>query len=217
MVGPASLPLREYLLTLRRGMHLDGAAVVGVPRKLVRAALVVAGTVGLRLAPAALDMLERGSTADPAPFARLLGRTPRPVAAFIAPHEARSVRDEAALAVAVPVLRGAISALWLWSAWVSAFIYPHAQSLALLDALGLHGRVAWAALWAGVAVDIGCGVAMWHRPARRLLYGLQAVVVLAYTALVSWAQPAFWTHPFGPLAKNLPILAAILLLRAVDR
>jgi hypothetical protein len=29
-------------------------------------------------------------------------------------------------------------------------------------------------------------------------------------------MPEFWLHPFGPLSKNLPLCAAILLLWALD-
>ncbi|MNR59357.1 hypothetical protein D3C85_1805990 [compost metagenome] len=41
---------------------------------------------------------------------------------------------------------------------------------------------------------------------------VQGAVVLLYSLLLSLVEPAFWAHPFGPLTKNLPVLALILLL-----
>lgn len=37
-------------------------------------------------------------------------------------------------------------------------------------------------------------------------------MVLFYSLLLSLIDPGFWGHPFGPLTKNLPVLALILLL-----
>jgi hypothetical protein len=34
-------------------------------------------------------------------------------------------------------------------------------------------------------------------------------VIVAYTIISSIALPEFWAHPFGPLLKNLPMIAAI--------
>ena len=36
------------------------------------------------------------------------------------------------------------------------------------------------------------------------------------TLLASAVEPAWWLHPFGPLAKNVPIAAALLLLWRQD-
>jgi hypothetical protein len=50
-----------------------------------------------------------------------------------------------------------------------------------------------------------------HR-AQKALWGAQALLVLFYTAVITWRLPEFWLHPYGPIVKNLPILAALLLL-----
>jgi len=49
---------------------------------------------------------------------------------------------------------------------------------------------------------------------RRALWIFQFLLVLAYTAIITVALPEQWLHPYGPVAKNLPILAAIALLYA---
>jgi hypothetical protein len=38
---------------------------------------------------------------------------------------------------------------------------------------------------------------------------MQALLIVAYTAIISVRLPGFWLHPYGPLTKNLPLLAAI--------
>jgi hypothetical protein len=40
--------------------------------------------------------------------------------------------------------------------------------------------------------------------------------VLAYTAIISWRLPGLWLEPFGPVAKNLPVLALLLALRELE-
>jgi len=217
MVGPVPLALRDYLGALRAALGRGRARVLAVPPGLARAAAALGGRLGLPVTREALDMLERDNVADAAPFARLLGRPPRAPQAFVATHEAGAARRHALLAVLLPPLRASVSLLWLWSAFVSAFVYPHEQSLALLGALGLGGAAAWAAFGAGIAVDALLGLAMWRRRWRPAVYALQIATVLGYTLLISVGLPAFWAHPFAPLAKNVPLLAALVLLEALDR
>jgi hypothetical protein len=37
-----------------------------------------------------------------------------------------------------------------------------------------------------------------------------------YTVVIAWKLPEFLVHPYGPLTKNLPMLAAIWLLYALE-
>ena len=46
---------------------------------------------------------------------------------------------------------------------------------------------------------------------------MSIVVVLGYTLIVTAALPELWLHPFGPLLKNLPILAGLMLLFYLER
>ena len=74
------------------------------------------------------------------------------------------------------------------------------------------------ALLAGaVVLDLALGVlTLWPRRPR-WLWTAQIALVLVYTAIITWALPALWLEPFGPVAKNVPILAMLLLLRQMDR
>jgi hypothetical protein len=53
---------------------------------------------------------------------------------------------------------------------------------------------------------------------RRLwLWRAQLCVIIGYTALITIWLPGFWLHPFGPVVKNLPMLAAIYALHELER
>ena len=212
-VGPEPLNLREYLGRLRAGLGLRPAPFLGLPPRLVAGA----SRLGIGSGDAdALRMLEAGSAADSTAFTQLLGHAPRDARNFIAPHEAADARTAAGVTVFAPVLRFALALMWLWAAVVSAGLFPVGESLAMLARVGLTGTVAQVALYGACALDLALGVAtlVVH---RRRLWTLQALLVLGYTAIITVFLPQQWLHPFGPVVKNVPILAAILLMRALER
>src|SRR5258707_666537 len=61
-------------------------------------------------------------------------------------------------------------------------------------------------------IDMLLGAALILRWRPRRLAVVQIAIVLLYTAGLTWARPALWADPFGPLLKNLPILVAIAIL-----
>jgi len=99
---------------------------------------------------------------------------------------------------------------------LSLGIFPKDQSLALLAALGVHGTFADVLLYGAAGLDLALGLALLIGPRRRWLWGAQAALIAGYTVLISVWLPAFWLHPFGPILKNLPLLAAIAMLWALE-
>ncbi len=87
---------------------------------------------------------------------------------------------------------------------------------ALLAGLGLTGRSALTVTWAGAALDILIGLALWRAKWRRQILVAQLAVMVVYTMLATVALPALWADPFGPLLKNLAVLAATLALLAIE-
>jgi hypothetical protein len=51
---------------------------------------------------------------------------------------------------------------------------------------------------------------------RRVLWLVQMMLIVGYTIIISIGLPEFWLHPYGPILKNLPMLAAIYLLYALE-
>lgn len=216
LVGPAPRSLRGVLRDLRAGLGLPPAPEVSVPAPLVGVAAAVADRLpGALFGRDAWRMLSRGNTADAVDTRRLLGRAPRPVADFVEPALAEPLRQRARLALAVPLLRVALAALWIWTAVVSFGLYPVEASLALLAQAGVPAALRPAALHGAAALDLLLGLATLaplSPRAQRRLWAAQALLVVAYTAVITLRLPEHWLHPYGPVSKNLPILAALALL-----
>jgi uncharacterized protein YbjT (DUF2867 family) len=200
-VGAREVQLREWLCILRGQMQLGQPRFVEIPRWL------------LPLDRETREMLDRGNTAPAEGIRRALGRPPRAPEDFIDPEESRAVRLRARLDWLLPVLRASIALVWIGSGIVSLGLYPVEESLAMLARVGLESRLV---LYGAAFVDIAIGVAIFAVRRRRCLWRLQIVLIVVYSAVVAIGLPELWLHPFGPLLKNLPMLAAIVALHELE-
>jgi uncharacterized protein YbjT (DUF2867 family) len=219
MVGPAPTTLRAFLADLRRAMGLGAPKFVNVPMVAMRWFARLGGRLGLMLDEAALSMLQRGNTGDAKPLCELLGRAPRPPAAFVDRASAHATRAMATLGWLLPILRVSIAMVWIIAGVVSLGLYPVEESLALLARTHLTGSLANVALYGAAVLDLVLGAATLLSALlipmgipRRALWLAQIALIVVYTAIITVALPELWFHPFGPVAKNLPLLAALLLL-----
>ena len=215
-VGPRALPLRDYLQVFKRAACI-GRYFAAIPMAPMRRLAALAPRLRLPFDADALAMLEAGSTADPDSFRRWLGRQARDPDDFIEPQAADAMRHKAVLAWALPLMRVALAAMWLATAVVSLWVYPREDSLAMLAQVGLHGTLANAALWAGTLCDLALGLGILWPRTRTPAYALQIALVAGYTVIISLWLPEQWAHPFGPVLKNLPLLAMTLALLMLDR
>lgn len=222
VVGPKPQTLRSYLQALRQGMGMPPAPEITVPEAVMEfAARLGERLPGALLNRAAWTMLQRGNTADAATLTRLLRRPPRGAANFIASEDAGGLRLRLQLVWLLPLLRLSLALVWIVTGLVSLGLYPVADSYALLARAGVSAHLQPWALYGAAALDVAFGVAtLW--PQRRLawrrwLWAVQAALVLSYTAIITVRLPEFWLHPYGPLSKNLPMLAVLLLLWCLDR
>ncbi len=209
LVGPRRMSLAEYLHTLRRGMGAGPALILPLPLPLARPlAWLSEKFTRSAFTPDALTMLAHSarSCGDVAPLQAWLGRSPRDPASFSHP----ALLPGVVLGWAQPVLRYLMAVLWLMTAFVSWFCWPHQASRAWLGALGIPAGLQEAALIAACLCDAAIGLAL-LRPARRWLWALQFFLIGFYTLALVFALPAMLAHPFGPWSKNLPILGLILL------
>ena len=51
---------------------------------------------------------------------------------------------------------------------------------------------------------------------RRWVWLAQIALIGGYTVLITFFLPEQWLHPYGPISKNLPVLACIGLLWALE-
>ncbi len=215
-VGPAPLSLRNYLAALKHRLGLGGG-FLPVPRRLALGAARLASYFpNAVMTPESLRMLEQGNSGDARRFAEVLGRKPRPVTDFIADDHVPALRRQAQLSWLVPLMRFTVAAMWLVTAWVSLFVYPQHTSLALLARSGLEGGLGVAALYGAAGLDALLGVATLFARRRRGIYRVQLALIAFYTVIISLYLPEYWAHPYGPVLKNLPLLAMILALHELD-
>jgi uncharacterized protein YbjT (DUF2867 family)/uncharacterized membrane protein YphA (DoxX/SURF4 family) len=214
-VGATSISFRDYLQLLRARMGFSRAMVLPLPLSAVQLMVRAPGLRQIASADA-LVMLEQGNEADPAPLAEVLGHMPAGPHEFVTPMRAAHLRQDAAVHVGGYLLRVTIALMWIVTGGVSMGLYPIPDSLELLGRTGLSGPVASVALFGAAILDILIGIAVLTMR-RRWVWTAQAALILAYTIIISTHLPEFWLHPYGPILKNLPLLAAIVLMRSLER
>ena len=160
-------------------------------------------------------VLEQGNVGDPQALTRLLGRAPLPVSAFVDPVHEASSRRGAILRWMAPLLRWSVAFMWIIAGIVS--LGPRrSEGLDLLGQIGVPATMAPVLLVSAAAVDLAFGVFTLLPRRSRLLWTAQLAFVLVYTAIISVFLPGLWLEPFGPVAKNVPILVLLLLLRHLE-
>ena len=113
------------------------------------------------------------------------------------------------------VMRLGIAFIWIWTAIVSWFVYPRAESLDWLRRLGIAYQPYL--LFAGACfLDIAMGIASSVFASRRI-WQLQFTIVTFYSLAITIWLPEFLIHPFGPITKNIAVLACLAYLIIVEK
>ncbi|HEY0634064.1 MAG TPA: SDR family oxidoreductase [Gammaproteobacteria bacterium] len=218
VVGRQAVTIREMLGHYRHWLGLGRPRFLAVPEWL---ALWLAHRLGLFgiAAPGAktLALLRNGSTADTARLIQQTGITPLSLEEGLRRAPAQQPeRWHARLYFLHPLLRITLAFMWLWTALVSAGLYPLEESLALLAAVGLTGTLGLAALVSATLLDLLLGLALLLRRRVNMAAWLSLAAITSYSLIITLALPEYWLHPFGPLSKNLPLLVATLILIAME-
>lgn len=215
-VGPETFTLRELLGRYRTWLGFGPARVVAVPMPL----MALLGRIGdlMSEGPVATNSLRQmvaGNAGDSAAFEQAIGFRPASLAEEQALHPAQ-VQDRwhARLFFLAPALTVGLAAMWIASALLG-WLFGQAQTVALVDALGLPAASATPLRVLGTVIDVVvAGVLLADRRAYWSTW-LQLIVVTGYTVVIGVALPQLWLDPLGPLLKNLPILLAILVRGAI--
>lgn len=219
VVGPAPMTLRELMDTLARWLDGRPARTIGTPAPLMNLAAALTDTLGWGpISREELAMLRRGNTSDVAPTAEVLGRTPIALATALARRPATDEQRAAARVWPWRVLiRLSVAFIWLATAFVSAFVWPEQESLAMLAASGVEGPIAPYVLYGTCALEAIVGLACLGGVFVRLSGVVQLALMAGFTAILTATQPELWAHPFGPLTKNIPIVGATLAMLALHQ
>jgi nucleoside-diphosphate-sugar epimerase len=216
VVGAEPMTLAHFLQSLRTAFGMRPTRVLSVPRPLMTTAAGIGDHLPASfLTRETLAMLECGSVGDAAPITLLLGRAPLTVAAFIDPANRSAARREALFGWLAPLLRWSVAFMWIIAGFVS--LGPRsADGLELLRQVGASATMAPSLLMGAAILDIALGILTLLPRRKPLLWTAQILLVLSYTAIISLFLPELWLEPFGPVAKNVPILALLLLLRQME-
>lgn len=206
VVGATALPISQWWQQLRLAMGMRPAIVINIYPWMQSCASAVAQYLPWSLFNReSLAMLRVGNCADVQPFAELLGRLPK--AALPAANEALSVRQAAQFSWMLPMLRVSLALVWFLTAATSLWGWPRSESYALLASAGIPTEWQSLLFYGSVTMDALFGWACLFNVAWRW----QLLLVLFYSVVIGVAMPDFLLHPFGPLLKNLPILALLVL------
>ena len=218
LVGPHALRFDDFLAQIRQALGMRPVRFIRIPRVLMRfVAGLLAHVPGSVLDRETLAMLFRGNTADVRATTELLHREPRAVSAFVPVATASTERPAAQLRWLQPILRWSVGLVWIATGVVSIWVYPEVDSYGLLARTGIPAAWAPLALYGAATLDIAIGLATLTIRRRQWLWLIQIALILAYTAIITVALPEFWAHPYGPVLKNLPMLAAIWMIYVLEK
>lgn len=89
--------------------------------------------------------------------------------------------------------------------------YPKSDSLSLFAQIGFSSLWQLFLFYASALWDGLLGIAMLFNYRFKLTSILQLITILVYTLIITIKLPYLWLDPFAPIAKNIPLLIAILI------
>ncbi|MDP7593430.1 MAG: DoxX-like family protein [Litorilituus sp.] len=98
--------------------------------------------------------------------------------------------------------------LWIFTGITSIYFSPEV-GYEILESASITGVMADVSVYAGGALDIVIGLWLLTSIKIRLCCIIQVVIIVLYTMLLTFIDPSFWLHPFGPITKNFPIIVLI--------
>ncbi len=215
LAGPHALSWRDMLATYRRAMGLAEALWLPVPMPLMKLGAVIAEALPQTVySRDTLRLLERGNTSRTNAAATLLGRAPTTLADGLrttAPEPMVDLRVSLSPALGW-LLRGSVAMLWLYTALITALLPQASGVLALLARCGFEGDLGVVMMVASCALNAALGLAMLQRQPGPWTYAVQIAAVLGYTLTAAINMPELTIDHCGPLAKNMPLLALLMVL-----
>ncbi len=220
-VGPARIHMKELLPKLRRWLGFAKAKQFFIPLLCIR----IGAFFGNLIPYSTLNktayqmMIHNNVSTDEATlkFQQIIGFVPRDFMTGLY-EQPSTVQDRwhARLFFLKPLLSLSIAFVWIWTGLCSAFFYPHQEAYLLLQQVGINGMFAPVALYGASLVDVVLGGALLAQYRTKLVCQIQLLLMVAYTVLISWKLPMLWLDTFAPIAKNVPLIVAILIYLALE-
>lgn len=220
-VGPDKIFLREILKNIRAWLGFAKAMTISIPLFFIR----IGSLFGNLLPNTSMNktsytmMMQNNISSDEETnrFSKTIGFTPRNFMTGLY-SQPSTVQDHwhARLYCLKPLLQLSIAFVWLISGISAAFLLPKESVYPLLSYVGVE--TAWQPfiLYGASTLDILLGLATLMSFRLKMVGALQCIVIIIYTVIISWKFPELWIEPFAPIAKNVPLLAAILVMISLE-
>lgn len=111
-----------------------------------------------------------------------------------------------------PLLRLSIAFLWIFSGVISLLPINQATGLNLLSHASIPSSLRPFTLYSLSSMDIVLGIATLLNWQIFIVGFIECVAIIAYTIVISVFIPTYWLDPFTPIAKNIPLLIATLVM-----
>jgi len=219
MVGPQPITMKEIYSQLRSWLGMGKARFISIPYSVALLGGRIGGLLGnTPMTQEAIQMLQKGNTADVTPFVNQFGFKPMGFAESLKQAPAQQTDYwQSGLFFLKPLLRVSIAFVWIFTGIISAFVFPVTQSYAMLAEVGISGIWAPIMLYSAAAMNIALGMATLFAYQISLTGFIQISVMMLYTIIITFSQPEQWIHPFGPISKNIPLIIATLIMIVLER
>ncbi|MES9833198.1 MAG: SDR family oxidoreductase [Candidatus Thiodiazotropha sp. DIVDIV] len=219
LVGPTSITMKNLFEDLRLWLGLNPPRYLSIPYKYAVSLAQWGGFWGnTPLNGEAIAMLQRGNIGECKPYIDECGKLPREMKRVLLESPAVDAdKWHADIYFLKPALRMSIAFVWLFTGYLSAFVFPIESSYDLLSEVGIEQRYAPLFLYGAAGMDIALGIVTAFAYRIQLTGTLQIAMIVLYTLIISIYLPDQWIHPFGPISKNLPLIVSILIMMALER
>ncbi|AWN75109.1 NAD(P)H-binding protein [Legionella anisa] len=220
-VSAKRINLNNILIQMRSWLGFAKAKLFFVPAGLIRLASLVGDFIPYSvLNTNSYKLLIQNNTTSPEEtqkFQDKIGFTPQEFTEGIYRYPS-SIQDRwhARLYFLKPVLKFSIAFIWLFTAISCLFFYPKANSYELLAQIGVNAFWQPILFYSASILDGVIGLAVLFMNHLKKVSFLQILIILGYSSILTWKLPNLWFEPFAPLAKNIPLLAAILVSLALE-
>lgn len=218
IMGPAPITIKSLYIELRHWLGLKQARFFSIPYRMALHGARWVGFLGQTpITEEAVQMLRNGNTGEVGPFIALFGFKPKSIEKVLAATPAQQAdRWHAGLYFLAPALRIAIGLVWLFTGFVSAFVFPVDKSYAMLAQAGIEGILQPIMLYGAAATDALLGIATILSFRLLPVALLQIGIILLYSTIITLWLPEYWAHPFGSMSKNLPLLVSSLIMLVTE-
>lgn len=220
-VGPERISMKHILEKMRAWLGIEKAPIFKVPLFLIRMGSWFGNLIPYSsMNEDSYQMLMQNNVTDKNEvmnFQKSIDFMPNNFSTGLY-NEPSTVQDHwhAGLYFLKPLLQFSIAFVWIWSGLCSAFWYSKEAIFSLLTTVGIPTPFQSFTLYGASALDILIGLTILCSYKVKKIALLQLFIIIIYTGIITITLPQLWIEPFAPIAKNIPLFVAIIIMMALE-